>query len=94
MSALLSRVDQAVSITDIARSAKKYFDNLITGEQDRYVVMRNNAPAAVMLSVAEYEQLVEELDDLRVELIALERLSNVNEDTELVSFDEMQKRFE
>jgi len=94
MSALLSRVDQAVSITDMARSAKKYFDNLISGEQDRYVVMRNNAPAAVMLGVAEYEQLVKELDDLRVELIALERLSNVNKDTELVSFDEMQKRFE
>lgn len=94
MSALLSRVDQAVSITDISRSAKKYFDNLITGEQDRYVVMRNNAPAAVMLGVAEYEQLVEELDDLRVELIALERLSNVSKDAVTVSFDEMQKRFE
>jgi len=93
MSALLSRVDQAVSITDMTRSAKKYFDNLISGEQDRYVVMRNNVPAAVMLAITEYEQMIEELDDLRVELIALERLSKMNEDTELVSFDEMQKRF-
>ncbi|MCW8935836.1 MAG: type II toxin-antitoxin system Phd/YefM family antitoxin [Gammaproteobacteria bacterium] len=93
MSALLSRVDQAVSVTDITRSAKKYFDKLTTGNQDRYVIMKNNAPAAVMLAISEYEQMVEELDDLRVEMMALERMSKVTEDTELVSLDEMRERF-
>ncbi|GAB6043228.1 type II toxin-antitoxin system prevent-host-death family antitoxin [Endothiovibrio diazotrophicus] len=66
MGVLLTRADQAVSITEIARSAKKFFDNLISGKQDRYVVMRNNAPAAVVLPVATYEALQDELDDLRV----------------------------
>jgi len=87
--ALLSRADQAVSITDIARSAKKYFDRLITGDQDRYVVMRNNVPAAVVLPVDYYESLIGELDDLKMEIIAMKRLANMDENTELVSHEEM-----
>lgn len=93
MSALLSRSDQAVSITDMARSAKKYFDRLITGEQDRYVVMRNNAPAAVMLAVEDYENLMNELEDLKIELIAAQRLAAMNKNTKLVSHEDMLARY-
>jgi PHD/YefM family antitoxin component YafN of YafNO toxin-antitoxin module len=38
---------------------------LSSGEQQKYVVMRNNSPAAVMLPVEVYESLMDELDDLR-----------------------------
>lgn len=93
MSMLLSRADQAVSVTDIARSAKKYFDRLISGEQDRYVVMRNNAPAAVMLSVAEYEQLMDELTDLKIDRIAAARLAALSPEDELVSHEDMLAHF-
>jgi antitoxin StbD len=89
MNALLSRADQAVSITDISRSAKKYFDRLITGEQDRYIVMRNNAPAAVVLPVDYFESLISEIDDLQMEIVALRRLANMDENTELVSHEDM-----
>ncbi len=93
MSALLSRADQAVSITEIARSAKKYFDRLIAGDQDRYVVMRNNAPAAVMLPVDYYENLISEIDDLKMEIIATQRLANMDKNTELVSHEDMFARY-
>lgn len=93
MSALLSRADQAVSITDIVRSAKKYFDRLITGEQDRYVVMRNNAPAAVMLAVADYENLMNELEDLKIEIIAAQRIAAMDENTKLLSHEDMLDRY-
>ncbi len=93
MNALLSRADQAVSITEIARSAKKYFDRLITGEQDRYVVMRNNAPAAVVLPVDYFESLISEIDDLQMEIVALRRLANMDENTELVSHEDMFARY-
>lgn len=93
MSVLLSRADQAVSITDMVRSAKKYFDRLITGNQDRYVIMRNNAPAAVMLAVADYEHLMNELEDLKIELIAAQRLAAMNENTELSSHEDMLARY-
>ena len=93
MIALLSRADQAVSITDIARSAKKYFDRLIAGEQDRYIVMRNNIPAAVVLPVDYYETLISEIDDLKMELIAIKRLANMDKNTKLVSHEDMFARY-
>ena len=93
MSALLSRADQAVSITDIERSAKKYFDRLITGDQDRYIVMRNNMPAAVMLPVDYYETLISEIDDLKMEIIAMQRLANMDKNTKLVSHEDMFARY-
>lgn len=93
MSALLSRTDQAVSVTDIVRSAKKYFDRLISGDQDRYVVMRNNIPAAVMLSAEDYENLMDELEDLKIELVAAQRLAKLDESAELVSHEDMLARY-
>ena len=92
MSALLSRKDQAVSVTDISRSPKKYFDRLSSGQQDRYVIMRNNAPEAVVLPVDYYEEVMNELEDLRVELLAATRLNDTY-DTNMVSHEGMRSRF-
>ncbi len=38
--------------------------------------MRDNKPAAVMLSIAEYEAQMDELQDLRMESLAAQRLGN------------------
>ncbi len=92
MSSLLDRSDQAISITELARSAKRVFDRLTSGRQDRYVVMRNNTPAAVVLPVQEYEALLDELDELRVEAVAAERLESFNH-KQAVSHDDMRHRF-
>ena len=51
MATLLERSNQAIPVTEVSRSSKKILDDLLAGEQDKYVVMRNNAPAAVMMSV-------------------------------------------
>lgn len=92
MSALLERSDQAISVTEISRSAKSIFDRLSSGKQQKYIVMRNNTPAAVMLPVNVYESLMDELDDLRIELTALERLKSFDR-PQAISHEEMMKRF-
>ena len=92
MNALLERSDQAISVTEVSRSAKAIFDRLSSGEQEKYVVMRNNAPAAVMMPVSIYEALMDELDDLRVELTACERLQSFDR-TKAISHEEMKQRF-
>lgn len=92
MSALIERSDQAISVTDVSRSAKTIFDRLSSGKQQKYVVMRNNSPAAVMLPVEVYESLMDELDDLRIEMTARERVTNFDR-TKAISHDEMMKRF-
>lgn len=92
MRALLERSDQAVSVTEVSRSAKTIFDRLSSGEQKKYVVMRNNAPAAVMMPVSVYEALMDELDDLQVELLARDRLQSFDR-AKAISHEEMLQRF-
>ena len=92
MGALLERSEQAVSVTEVSRSAKTIFDRLCSGRQDKYVVMRNNAPAAVMVPVGVYEALMDELDDLRVEMVARDRFASFDK-SKALSHEEMLKRF-
>lgn len=92
MKALLERSDQAISVTEVSRSAKTIFDRLCSGKQEKYVVMRNNAPAAVMMPVSVYEAMMDELDDLHVQLMARDRLQSFDP-AKAISHDEMLKRF-
>jgi len=92
MHSLLERSDQAVSVTEVSRSAKTIFDRLCSGKQEKYVVMRNNAPAAVMMPVAVYEAMMDELDDLHVQLTARDRLQSFDR-AKAVSHEDMLKRF-
>ena len=92
MNALLERSNQAVSVTDVSRSAKTIFDRLSSGKQEKYVVMRNNAPAAVMMPVSVYEAMMDELDDLHIQMTARDRLQTFNR-AKAISHEEMLKRF-
>ena len=92
MSALLERVDQAISVTEVSRSAKEIFTKLEKGKQDKFVVMRNNAPAAVLLPVDAYEALIEEVEDLRSEIIAIKRMRDFDRG-KAITHDEMVKKF-
>jgi len=92
MNSLLERSSQAVSVTEVSRSAKTIFDRLSSGKQEKYVVMRNNAPAAVMMPVSVYEAMMDELDDLHIQLTARDRLRSYDH-TKTISHEEMLKRF-
>ena len=92
MHALLERSSQAVSVTEVSRSAKLIFDRLGSGKQDKYVVMRNNAPAAVMMPVSVYEKMMDELDDLHIQLTARDRLLSFDR-SKALSHEEMLQRF-
>lgn len=91
MSTLLERADQALPITEMSRSTKKIIDDLQSGQQDKYIVMRNNIPAAVMVSVQYYEDLMNLFDDLTLENRTIKRLSNLKKD-ELISHKDMLTR--
>lgn len=74
MGALLEKSSQAVSITQVSRSAKQILQKLVSGEENRLVVLKNNTPAAVVLSVPAFEALMDELDDLRTLAVAKDRM--------------------
>ena len=92
MSSLLERFDQAISVTEVSRSAKEIFSKLEKGKQDKFVVMRNNAPAAVLLPVDAYEALIEEVEDLRSEIIAIRRMRDFDRSM-AITHDKMVKKF-
>ncbi len=79
-------VDSIVSITDLSRGkASKVVQN-VAEEGREYIIVKNNEPQAVLLSVNDYtrlmndhervKQLEEELENLELLLIAEERLKN------------------
>ena len=92
MNALLERSNQAVSVTEVSRSAKLIFDRLSSGKQEKYVVMRNNVPAAVMMPVSIYEAMMDELDDLHIQLTARDRLQSFDR-AKSISHEDMLRRF-
>jgi len=92
MGVLLERADQAVSVTKVCRSAKEILNKLSAGGHDRLVVLKNNAPAAVLLSVPAFEALMDELEDLRIEAVARHRLRTLDR-TRAQTHRQMMKRF-
>jgi antitoxin StbD len=93
MTALIERSDEAISITDMIRSTKEIINQLTSGEQDHYVILKNNSPAAVLLNIHSYEALLDELEDLRVEIVARKRLHNFDK-TKSISHEDMLKKFD
>lgn len=73
---LLERADQAISSTDLQKNTKVLLDRMADGSQDRYVVIRDNRPMAVLMPTDRYEALMDELADMRIEAIARARLAS------------------
>ena len=86
------RTEEIVSVTDIQRQAKDIFSRLASGDQDKFVVMRNNTLVAVMLTAERYEALLDELEDLRIEAVARERLETFDP-AKAISHEDMLARF-
>ncbi|EHI50134.1 hypothetical protein WH06_22940 [Aeromonas salmonicida subsp. salmonicida] len=63
--ALLERMDQAVSTSDLSRRHTHYMGLLASGEQDRLVVMKAGKPLAICMSIQEFEKIQAELSKLR-----------------------------
>ena len=92
MTVLLARADQAVSATAMARNFGANLKSVTSGEQSHLVVFKDNEPAAVLMGIEAFQAMQDELEDLRTEMLASERLSSLD-DSKLVSLEEMEARF-
>ena len=79
-------------MTKVSRSASGGFEKLGTGKRGRLVVLKNNIPAAVMLSIRAFEALLDELGDLRVVTVARERLCTFD-GAKALTHKQMMRRF-
>ena len=64
---------------DRQRRTKEVFARLGNGEQEELVVLRNNEISAVLLPVARYGALLDELEDLCVEAVAADRIATFDQ---------------
>lgn len=90
--ALLDRADQAVSATAMVRNFGARLKEVTSGEVSHLVIFKDNAPAAVLMGIDAYQALRDELEDLRAERLALERITSLDE-TRTLSLEEMEARF-
>ena len=92
MAALLERAEQAVSVTAMTRGFSAKLKEVSSRATDRLVVFNNNEPAAVIVNVQAYQELLDELENLRIEAIARDRLESFDR-AKAVSHDDMRARY-
>ncbi|MGE7992649.1 type II toxin-antitoxin system Phd/YefM family antitoxin [Pseudomonas sp. NPDC089554] len=65
---------------------------MTSGDMTHLVIFKDNEPAAVLMGVQAFQAMQDELDDLRADRLAAERLLSLNEDN-TVSLEDMEARF-
>ena len=70
-----------------------HLDAVTSGAVSHLVIIDDDEPAAVLLCVKVYQALQDELEDLRSERLAIERLPGIDSDATL-NLEEMNARFE
>ena len=75
--------EKYLSATDLSKKTAATIDALEKGLADRLIILRNNAPKAVLLSMDAYEELMEEIEDLRLGALALARVKTFKEEEAL-----------
>ncbi|MEK1939752.1 MAG: type II toxin-antitoxin system Phd/YefM family antitoxin [Pseudomonas sp.] len=66
--------------------------DITSGEVSHLVIFKDNEPAAVLVGVDAYQAMRDELEDLRAELLAIERIASLDTST-TVSLEDMEARF-
>jgi len=84
--------EKYLSATDLSKKTAATIDALEKGLADRLIILRNNAPKAVLLSIEAYEELMEEIEDLRLGTLALARVKTFNE-KEALTHEQIVDRF-
>jgi len=86
------RTTDFLSSTDLSKKTSATLDALEKGEAEKLIILKNNAPKAVLLSVERYEAMEEEIEDLRLTALALERLETLDE-KKVLSHGYIQEKF-
>lgn len=92
MAALLERAEQAVSVTAMVRGFSARLKDISSRATDRLVIFKDNEPAAVIVNVDAYQEMLDELEDLRIDAIARDRLSTFDK-SKAISLSAMKERY-
>lgn len=86
------RVTDYLSATALSKKTSATLDSLEKGETEKLIILKNNSPKAILLSIESYESMQEEMEDLRLTALALARLGTFDEKKAL-SHGRIQEKF-
>lgn len=82
--------ESMVSVTELSRGKASKVVQEVAEEGKEYIIVKNNEPQAVLISIKEYTQLMndhekanqlqEELENLELTILAEERIRNINKE--------------
>ena len=73
------RAADYLSATSLSKKTSATLEALEKGDVEKLIILKNNAPKAVLLSMESYEAMEEEMEDLRLTLLALTRQESFDE---------------
>ncbi|CCK78950.1 type II toxin-antitoxin system Phd/YefM family antitoxin [Desulfobacula toluolica] len=86
------RIKNYLSSTKLAKNTAATLNSIETGDMDKLIILKNNAPKAILMSVECYEAMEEEIEDLRLTALALSRIQNFDPG-ESISHEEMMNKY-
>ena len=81
-----------LSATVLSKKTSATLDSLEKGETEKFIILKNNAPKAILMSIDAYEAMEEEIEDLRLATLAFARMKSFKPE-EAFSHKEMMVKF-
>ncbi len=81
-----------LSATALSKKTAATLNSLEKGETEKLIILKNNAPRAILLSIEAYEAMQEEMEDLRLAALAFARLKEFNPE-DACSHEKMMEKF-
>ncbi|MBI9088122.1 MAG: type II toxin-antitoxin system Phd/YefM family antitoxin [Desulfobacterium sp.] len=86
------RIKNYLSSTNLAKNTAATLSSIEAGDTDKIIILKNNTPKAILISIDAYEAMEEEIEDLRLTALALSRMQNFDP-SESISHEEMMKKY-
>lgn len=85
-------MDKLISVYDLSGGVASKIIQKVEKDKEKYIVVKNNKPEAVILSVEEYDELMETKEDLELLQMSNSRIKNYDPE-ETVSHEDVLKRY-
>ena len=84
-------INKLISVSDLSRGMASKIIQRIGKNKEQYIVVKNNKPEAVIMSINEYIDLMEAKENFELLQIAQERTKDLKEE-DLISFEEILRK--
>jgi len=89
---LSEAIEKIISVSELGRGKASKIINNIELNNDSYIIVKNNKPKAVIMSVDEYKEMIEAQEKLELLLLSAKRLQTTHQ-SDCVDYDDILKEF-